>query len=258
MENVVPVQGGELWADDSGGDGLPLVLLHSGIGDSRLWDALLPRLVERHRVVRYDVRGFGRSPQPTTTYSLVQDLVEVLDHFGLSRVVLAGSSMGGATAVSLALDAPERVAGLALFCPGVTGYEGLSSPEFMAQVETLAKAGDMDGLVALAMGVWGRAGVGEDAEAVDQLRRSIPAWFTNHARQVPDAPAFDRLDELTVPCVLALGEQDQAEVIRCNEAMAARIAGCRLVRMAGSDHLPTLREPETVADLVLELCERVG
>lgn len=252
-ELMVSVKDGEVWADDSGGDGLPLVLLHPGVGDSSVWDKVMPRLVQRHRVIRYDARGFGRSPAPTAKYSQSQDLSAVLDHFGLSRVVLVASSMGGATALSLTLDEPGRVAGLALFVPGVTGYEGFSSPQLMAQIETLAKDGDMDGLVALGLRTWAAAGVDDDEEAAAQLRGAIPAWFATQPFQVPDAPAFDRLGELALPCVLALGEQDQAEVIRCNEEMAARIPGCRLVRMPGSDHLPTLREPETVADLVLEL-----
>ncbi|WP_431041120.1 alpha/beta fold hydrolase [Streptomyces sp. P1-3] len=263
MELSVAVNDGEVWADDSGGDGLPLVLLHPGVGDSRIWDKVMPHLVRRHRVIRYDARGYGRSPQPTSRYSLVEDLVAVLDHFELSRVALVGSSMGGATAISLALDDPARVAALALFCPGVTGDAGLASPEMMAEIERLAKAGDMDGLVALALRTWAAAGVGVDAdtdanaEAEAQLRAAIPAWFANHPYQVPDAPAFDRLGELAAPCVLALGERDQAEVVRCNEEMAARIPGCRLVRLPGSDHVPSLREPDTVARLVLELCDGV-
>src|SRR5579859_1966178 len=122
MERMVPVPGGEVWADDSGGDGPPVVLLHPGIGDSTSWDPVLPRLTRRYRVIRYDVRGYGRSPQPTVTYSLCRDLVAVLDHFGLARVPLVGCSMGGGTAISLALADPGRVSALVLLCPGITGY----------------------------------------------------------------------------------------------------------------------------------------
>ncbi|MBZ4321612.1 alpha/beta fold hydrolase [Streptomyces huiliensis] len=95
-----------------------------------------------------------------------------------------------------------------------------------------------------------------DAEAVAQLRAAIPAWFTTDGHEVPDAPAFDRLGELDVPCVLALGERDVPELVRCNEEMARRIPGCRLVRLPGSDHVPTLREPEAVVRLVLDAASR--
>ncbi len=256
MESIVPVSNGELWADDSGDGGLPLVLLHPGVGDSTIWDPVRPTLTERHRVIRYDVRGFGRSPAPTTPYSLAEDLTAVLDHFGLSRAVLVGSSMGGATAISLALDAPDRVAGLALLVPGVTGYEELLPSGFLQEVEKLARAGDMEGVVQLGLNISGRAGGGTpdtDPVAAAHLRSALPAWFGNAAHQRADAPAFDRLGEIAAPTLLALGELDHPEVVRCNEEMAARIPGCRLVRLAASDHFPTLREPDTVARLIEEL-----
>ncbi|MEV8473752.1 alpha/beta hydrolase [Streptomyces sp. NPDC051173] len=258
MELTAPVTGGTVWAEDSGGDTLPLVLLHPGVGDSAFWDPILPRLTQRHRVIRYDVRGYGRSPKTTTAFSLAGDLTAVLDHFGLDRVVLAGSSMGGSAALNVALDSPARVAGLALVGSGVTGYEGLFSRDLMARIEVLAKAGDMDGLIALSLRTWAAVGKDGDPQAVALLRSAIPAWFSNHPHLTRDAPAFDRLGELRVPCVLALGEHDQPEVVRCNEEMAERIPGCRLVRLAESDHYPTLREPEKVADLILELCAGLG
>ncbi|MFF4602943.1 alpha/beta fold hydrolase [Streptomyces sp. NPDC001339] len=250
------VSNGELWAEDSGGDGLSLVLLHPGVGDSTIWDPVLPALTARHRVIRYDARGFGRSPAPTAAYSPAGDLAAVLDHFGLARAVLVGSSMGGATSISLALEAPDRVAGLALFVPGVTGFDGLLPSGFYEEVGRLATVGDMEGVVRLGLGLWGRAGGGTpeaDPVAAAQLRGVLPAWFSSVGHQEADAPAFDRLGEVTSPALLALGELDQPEVVRCNEEMADRIPRCRLIRLATSDHYPTLREPEAVVQLIEEL-----
>ena len=258
MESMVQVKGGEIWADDSGGDGIPVVLLHPGVADSRVWDRVAPAFVERYRVIRYDSRGFGRSPAPTVEYSLAEDLRAILDHFGVPRAVLVGSSMGGATAISLALDEPDRVAGLALLVPGITGYPDLESPELNARIGELATAGDMDGLVALSLESWGTAGTPPDTEAAELVRAAIPAWFSTYGHQQEDPPAFPRLGELSVPCTLLLGEQDMPRVVRCNEEMAAAIPGCRLVRRADCDHLPILRAPEAVRDLVLELIARVG
>ncbi|EPH45192.1 alpha/beta fold hydrolase [Streptomyces aurantiacus] len=260
METMVPVDGGEVWARDEGdpeGPGLPLVLLHPGVGDSRVWDDVVPAVSGRRRIIRYDARGFGRSPRPATRYSQLRDALAVLDHFGIDRAVVAASSMGGATAFSLAVAAPERVAGLALFAPGATGATGLESPEVNAEIERLAKAGDMDGLVALGLRLWGATDPAPDGEAARQLRAAIPAWFTTYGQDVADPPTFDRLGEIAVPCVLAIGDLDQREVIACNEEMAARVPGCRLVRLAGCDHFPTLREPGTVARLILDLCAQV-
>ncbi|MER5254301.1 alpha/beta hydrolase [Streptomyces sp. NPDC002855] len=261
MELMVPVKDGEVWAEDSGGpggpsgaggDALPLVLLHPGVGDSRVWDGILPRLEEGRRVIRFDARGYGRSPAPTASFSLVDDLIAVLDHFDVARAFLAGSSMGGATAIGLALRDPARVAGLALLVPGITGNPDFVMEAFTAEVGRLAQAGDMDGIVALVKRTSAAAGTGGDPEADELIRAVIPAWFAVHPHQVPDPPAFDRLGELDVPCVLVLGERDDPEVVRCNEEMASRIPGCRLVRLRDSDHFPTLREPDAVVDIIRE------
>ncbi|MEU7061037.1 alpha/beta hydrolase [Streptomyces sp. NPDC046197] len=257
METRVKVGNGEVWAQDTGGDGLPLVLLHPGVGDSRLFDPLLPALTRAHRLIRYDARGFGRSAAPTVPYTQLADLRAVLDHFRVNRAVLVGSSMGGETAIALALDDPGRVAALALLVPGVDGYPGLEAPEVTEEIGVLARAGDMDGLVALALRVWGAAGTPPDTEAERTLRAAVPAWFTTHGHEVRGAAPYDRLGELDVPCTLLLGERDQPEVVRCNEAMAARIPGCRLLRHPDCDHFPTLRAPEAVVGLVEELAAEV-
>ncbi|MFF9838630.1 alpha/beta fold hydrolase [Streptomyces sp. NPDC013740] len=85
MESTVKADGGELRAEDTGGEGLPMVLVHQGVGDSTIWDPVLPALAGRHRVTRYDVRGYGRSPEPSTPYSPAADLSAALDHFGRGR-----------------------------------------------------------------------------------------------------------------------------------------------------------------------------
>ncbi|MEU5682910.1 alpha/beta hydrolase [Streptomyces venezuelae] len=258
MDVMVSVKDGELWSHDSGepsgtgGGSLPLVLLHPGVGDSRIWDGILPRLTERHRVIRYDARGYGRSPAPTASFSLVEDLIAVLDHYGVGRAVLAASSMGGATAISLALRDPARVASLALIVPGVTGADDLLPPEFMAEVGRRAQTGDVDGIVTMMRRVSAAAGTGADPEVTALLKAVVPAWFAVHPHHVPDPPAYDRLGELDVPCTLAIGEHDQPEVVQLNEAMARRIPGCRAVRLAHSDHFPTVREPDAVLDIILE------
>ncbi|MFE5816601.1 alpha/beta fold hydrolase [Streptomyces sp. NPDC056479] len=262
MGHMVQVKGGEVWVDDAGADGgdvagPPVVLLHSGVGDSRLWEPVLPGLAAgRLRVIRYDARGFGRSPAPTGSYTQLDDLRSVLDHFELPRVVLVGSSMGARTAIDLALSDPGRVAALGLLVPGVNGYDGLEAPEVTEEIGRLATARDMDGLVAFALRTWGAAGPDPDTEAESLLRAAIPAWFTTYGHETEGGRAFDRLGELDLPCTLLLGERDQPEVIRCNEAMAARIPGCRLVRHPDCDHFPTLRAPRDVGRLVTELCER--
>ena len=125
---MIAVDGGEVWADDSGGDGPPLVLLHPGVGDSRIWEPVLPALTASYRAIRYDARGYGRSPAPAVEFSLLADLIAVLGYYGLDRAAFAGCSQGGGSALGLVLEQPARVSALVLLCPGIPGFPEPEEP----------------------------------------------------------------------------------------------------------------------------------
>jgi 3-oxoadipate enol-lactonase len=249
VQTMVRVGVDELWADDGGGPGRPVVLLHPGVGDSTIWDDVLPALLAQYRVIRYDVRGYGRSPAATTEYVLLDDLVAVLDHFGVRRAALVGCSMGGATSIDLALADPDRVAAMVLVCPGISGYPWPDEPELDAELDALAQAGDLDGLAEVGLRVWAAAGADEAARAL--LRGAAQAWLNEEQFQAEGPPAFDRLGDVRVPTVIMVGDVDRPALISCNEEAARRIPGAQLVRVPGGDHLLPLRHPELVTDTVL-------
>jgi pimeloyl-ACP methyl ester carboxylesterase len=244
---MVDVGGGDkVWADDSGA-GPPLVLLHPGVGDSRIWDPILPALLERYRVIRYDARGYGRSPAPTVPYVLLDDLVTVLDHHGLERTALVGCSQGGDCALGLAITQPFRVSALVLLCPGITGYPVPPDPATEAAFDN-AEAAGRDAVADVALELWGRAG--RTPEAVEQLRSAARAWLSQGDLERPNPPVFNRLGEVAVPTALLVGDLDQDWLIDSNRAAASRIPGCVFVEVPGVDHLPPLRIPERVLDLI--------
>ena len=150
VQRLVPVPGGEVWADVTAGDGPPLMLLHPGVGDSRIWEPMLPRLADgfRRDALRrtriWPVRA-GHRGLPTARRSGLRP-----DHLGLDRVGLVGCSMGGGTGNNLALAYPARVSGIVLVCPGISGHRWPAEPELDAEYERLMQAADHDGLVALA------------------------------------------------------------------------------------------------------------
>lgn len=236
-----------LWAEDTGGDGPVLVLLHPGVGDSRVWDRVLPGLTGTCRVIRYDSRGYGRSPAPTEDYRALSDLQEVLKHFGVADAHLAGCSMGGDASLELALAEPGRVLSLTLLCPGVSGYDWPDEPELEAEFE--AAGDDEDRLVALYQRLWAAAGA--EPEVLDQLRSAVRAAPGEERYRMQDEPVFDRLYDVRVPTVLMLGDRDFPPLIALDEQVARRIPGCELIWMPGVDHLPPLREPELVTRTIL-------
>jgi len=249
METTVTVGADKIWAEDSEGSGPVVVLLHQGVGDSRQWDRVWPALTSSCRVIRYDVRAYGRSPAATQEYTLAGDLWRVLDHFQLARAHLVGCSMGGGTAIELALADPGRAQSLTLLCPGISGYPWPEEPELEAEFEALAAAGGEDAIVQGYQRLWAAAGA--EPEVMDQLRSAVRAEPNEEQYQRQGQPAFDRLHELSVPTVLLVGDLDRPVLIASNEEAARRIPGCQLIWMPGVDHMPALRDPDLISRTVL-------
>src|ERR671925_1539161 len=99
-----------------------MILLHEGIVDSRIWARVLPLLAERHRVIRYDQRGYGRSPLPDGPYSVVEDFFAVLDAAEVGEAVVVGASRGGDIALGAPLERPDPVPEPVLVGTGLPGY----------------------------------------------------------------------------------------------------------------------------------------
>jgi 3-oxoadipate enol-lactonase len=254
MQLTVPVDGGYLWADDSGGSGPVLALLHPGWGDSSIWLPMLDDLARRHRVIRYDSRGFGRSPVSRAPYTQLGDLMAVLDHCGATDAMLVGHSGGASTAVSLALASARRVRSLLLLAPGVSDYPWPLEDPYFTEFEALFTAGDREGITALALRTWAAAGVGQGAEA--QVRGAVDTYFRLGDQERPDPPAFARLGEIAMPTAMVIGDLDYPAEIRCAQDIAARIPGCRQISAPGADHMLPLRRPRQLCDLICRLDRR--
>lgn len=248
MELTVPVDGGHLWADDSGGGRPALMLLHPGWGDSSIWLPMLDELAERYRVIRYDTRGFGRSPVARAPYTQLGDVTAVLDHCGVADVMAVGHSGGACIAVSLALTSPRRVRALLLLAPGVSDYPWPLDDPYFTGFAALFAAGDRDGITALALRTWAAAGAGQGAEA--QVRGAVDAYFRLGEEERPDPPAFGRLGEIAIPSAMVIGDLDYPMEIRVATDIAARIPGCLQIGAPGADHMLPLRRPGQLCDLI--------
>lgn len=251
MQLAIPVEGGVLAADDSGGDGPPLVLVHAGWADRSSWAGVASRLTGRYRIISYDARGFGASPPPQAPFSHLGDLVAVLDHCGVPRAALAGHSGGGGTAIGLAVTHPERVAALVLLAPGVQDYPWPMDDPYNTEFMTLATAGDRTGLVDLGLRTWAAADPA-DAIAQAQIEGAVAAMFAQGDFEQPDPPAYDHLAEITAPAVVVLGDLEYPMVAQCADSVADRIPGCRRITAPGIDHLIPLRAPDLVAQVITE------
>jgi 3-oxoadipate enol-lactonase len=265
---MVAVDGGDVWADDSGGDGPPLVMLHPGVGDSRIWAPVLAPLAAKYRVIRYDARGFGQSPAPAVKFSLLRDLIAVLDHYGIGQAAFVGCSQGGASSLGLALAHPQRVSALVLLCPGVSGFPMTDEEEaamigpdnaaaIMADYKRAKAARDVDAFAAVVIRrIWGAGG--DTPAVVEQSRSAARASLSNEGLELEDPPVFARLGEITVPAALMVGDLDYPPLVAANRQAAALIPGCEFLLVPGMDHFPPLREPDAVLGLITRTLARAS
>ena len=212
---------------------------------------MLDSLPARDRVIRYDTRGYGRSPAPAAPFSQLADLRAVLGHCGVTDVLAVGYSGGGGTAIGLALADPGRVRRLLLLAPGVQDYPWPQDDPYMMKFGELFAAGDRDAVAALGMRTWAAASADQAAQA--QVRRATDAFFRLGDHEQPDPPAYDRLHQIQVPTAVVIGDRDYPMVIRCAEDIAARIPGCHRISAPGADHMLPLRVPGQLAELIGKL-----
>jgi 3-oxoadipate enol-lactonase len=268
FEGFVPVEGGRLWAQWAG-EGTGVVLAHAGICDARMWDPQWAALTARHRVVRYDLRGFGRSEVEHVRFSNRADLLAVMDAAGLDRAVLVGCSRAGSIAIDTALEFPERVAGIAWVCGGLAGTDVGDTPEeaaLFARSEALEAAKDWAGVADLDVEIWvdgfGRPG-GRAPEHVRDAVRTM-AYETYIAGKtygdpvVLDPPAAGRLGEISVPLLAIVGLLDVAATARVANLLVAGVAGARRVDLPDVAHLPSMERPDWFTETLLGFLAEVG
>jgi len=248
---TVDVNGARLWYDEAG-SGPSLVLLHGGLGDSGLWEPVVPFLAGRFRVIRTDLRFFGRSTGPAAPWSWHADVVGLLDELGIERLALAGLSLGGRIALELALDAPDRIGALVLVAPGLSGHEAAPySAEQEARYDAAEAAGDLNGMMDVDFEVWAPLGA---TEQMARLWHATPDASPPPDGVYPLAPAGgdarSRLEELAVPSLVVTVTHDPEDFRAIGPLIASEAVNARHVELE-SDHYVTLREPQLVAQTML-------
>ena len=252
-------------AYEAAGDGPPVLLLHAGISDSRMWDPQWAALSERFHAIRYDARGFGSSADPTRPYTLHGDALDVLDALELERAIVVGASMGGSAALDLALAVPHRVAAVATVNSTPSGWS--HTREIMRLWEAVDAAYETQGLDAaneLEMKMW-LDGPHRPTDEVDRDLRFEVATVNRVLLERQAAfevepgelhpPAIERLSELRCPALVITGELDQPSVL-AGAFELARQTGAEHSEIGGAAHLPNLERPREFTAALIPFLER--
>jgi 3-oxoadipate enol-lactonase len=237
------------------GQGPAVVPIHGHSADLRLWHLQAPALVDAgYRVIRYDVRGHGRSTAPPSSYTwqnYALDLRDLLDRIDLARAHVVGLSMGGGIALQFALDFPERVSSLVLADSALPGFD--YSPEFADAIEELVAAVRTEGSRAAFERLWLTHplfdGVRRFPERFELIRTMALEYagrdYLDETRYTPpERQAVDRLAELQAPTLVLVGELDVPDFQIIAEVLAGNIAGARLQVIADAGHIPALEQPD--------------
>jgi 3-oxoadipate enol-lactonase len=120
---IVVVNGTAYYYEEAGAAGHPVVLLHSGLANCRMWDREFATFAEHFRVIRYDLPGFGRSATPSGEFSTRADLAGLLRALGVQRAHVVGLSLGGSLGIDFAIEYPDTVSALVAVAPGLGGSE---------------------------------------------------------------------------------------------------------------------------------------
>lgn len=259
--------GASLYYEQSGA-GLPVVLVHSGIADCRMWDTEFDQLRRQFRVLRYDLRGYGRSPAVAGPFSHVVDLAAVLGALDFQPAILVGSSKGGTVALDFCLEHPQAVTALVLACAAPSGYtfEGEDPPQWEPMVAAF-KAGDYNRAAELEVEMWLVGPHRRPDEVAERLRRQVAEMdeiaLRNEAEggmqeQRLDVPALERLGEVRLPVLVISGGKDDPNMPAAARHMADVLADARLVEFPDCAHFPNLEEPERFNQVLGEFLRSVS
>jgi 3-oxoadipate enol-lactonase len=230
------------------GEGFPVLFIHAGIADSRMWEPQAAAFSDRFDMIRADQRGFG-------------DTVALLDHLNVDRAHVVGCSMGGTLALDLALEHPRRVEKLVLIAAGVSGSNlGASDTALFTDIEEADKAGDMDAVNRAEVRLWvdgprrreGSAPATVRELVLDMNGRSLHTDWSAAENRPIEHPAITRLSEIAAPTLVIVGDQDLPHCIANADLITSKVAGSRKVIIENAAHLPSLERPEEFNRVLLD------
>jgi 3-oxoadipate enol-lactonase len=240
---------------EAAGSGAPVILIHGGNLDRRMWDPQFELLRKRYHVVRYDARGYGRSSAAEAPFAAHDDLAALMRGLHIDRASIVGLSMGGRIAIDFALAHPGMVDRLVLAAPGISGGHWAPSTDTAWRAGAIEAAGRKDSAgVALAWlgSDYIRSALQPPARAawLRQISVENAAYWGGVIRhqgeleRTANPPAADRLEALRVPVLLLVGGNDTPFIHEVAAAITARVPGVRRVDIPSVGHMLNLEATE--------------
>jgi 3-oxoadipate enol-lactonase len=229
-----------------------------------MWDDQVGEFAMTNTVLRYDLRGFGRSDQPSAPFSHAADLHDLLQSLGLERTSVVGVSYGGRVALDFSLTHPEMVEALVLVGAGL-GCHDWSEPvkRYLDEEDAAVERGDLDHATELNLEMW-VDGPHRTPDQVDPVVRQrvremqldlFGAWVAQAGalewEQELEPAARERLGEINAPTLVVVGEKDVDDIHELAERQEAEIPSVTKAVIRGAAHVPNMEKPREFNELVL-------
>ena len=254
---------------ETAGEGETLVLCHAGFVDSGMWDAQWDEFAQHFRVIRFDMRGYGKSDKAAAPVSRRDDLFGLLKHLKVERAHLLGCSIGGENVIDLTLEHPEMVSSLIPVSATPNDFEmqGEPPPHLIEMIGAMQQ-GDLKRASDLQIRIW-VDGMYRQPEQVDARVRQSAAemnWIAVKNGTIamdmqppnpPNPPAVSRLPEIKVPTLVIAGALDHPEILRAADVMVSEIKGAKKVIIQDTAHVPNMEKPTEFNQAVLSFLNSV-
>jgi pimeloyl-ACP methyl ester carboxylesterase len=245
------------------GFGFPVMFLHAGVADSRMWEPQAAGLAKHFDVIAPDRRGYGDSELPAGPWSPVADVLALMDALGLRDAPhLVGCSIGAMLAIDFALEHPERVSKLVLIGAGGSGlFKDAKYKDLYAEVMAAEDANDTQALNEAEARLWLDGPARPRGHVEKRLRdlfldmngRALRSDFASAPEQQLEPPASpSRLGEIKSPTLVVVGDVDVPPVHETADELVAKIHGARKVVVRDAAHLPNLEHPDKFNHILVD------
>jgi pimeloyl-ACP methyl ester carboxylesterase len=237
-------------------------MIHAGVADSRQWNNEFTYFAQSNQVIRYDMRGYGKSEPVDGEFSHMSDLASLLDALGIHEsLVIMGCSMGGGLAMDFALTHPSKVKGLIMVGAGPSGLElDVAAPPKFADAEKAFEAGNLDLVAEIETQIW-FDGMGRTPEQVNQTMRKLlyemdRLALSHEVKQLgkrspnTEISAAGRLEDLDIPVLLIVGSHDTPYLLAAADYMEEKMKYARKVIIQDAAHLPNMDQPHKFQGIV--------
>ena len=240
----------------AGPEGAGVVVLSNSLGTTlEMWEPQAAVLARDRRVLRYDMRGHGRSPVPQTPYSIADlgaDLVALLDRHGIERASLCGVSLGGMVSMWVAAHAPQRVDRLVLCSTSAI----MGPPESWTERAALVRREGMAAVADTVVARWftpGFTAARPDVVAAirAQLASTPPEGYAGCCEAIKDMDQRPDLPSISAPALVIAAAGDPSTPPAHARTIAGLVPGARLEVLDRGAHLVNVEEPDLVTPLIL-------